>query len=88
MCDKYTGCPKGIAYIEFSTMEGKDKALELNESLFNGRQLKIEDKRKNVPFYKRNVNHATKANNVPHYSYSRQGALMGRYLSNRNFKPY
>jgi hypothetical protein len=69
-------------------MEGKDKALALNESLFNGRQLKIEDKRKNIPYHRRTLNHATKANKVPHYSYTRNGPLMGRYISNRNFQPY
>jgi len=37
------------AYIEFADTEAVEKALKLNESLFKGRQLAVERKRKNVP---------------------------------------
>jgi hypothetical protein len=40
-----------FAYIEFSSIEGKEKSKQLNDSLFKGRQIKIDDKRKNVPNY-------------------------------------
>lgn len=38
-----------IAYIEFADKESSLKAKHLNESLFKGRQLTVEPKRKNVP---------------------------------------
>ena len=34
------------AFIEFDTNEAKEKAKNLNDSLFKGRQIKVEDKRK------------------------------------------
>lgn len=38
-----------IAYIEFVNKESGLKAKHLNESLFRGRQLTVEAKRKNIP---------------------------------------
>ncbi|GJQ10810.1 hypothetical protein GpartN1_g4983.t1 [Galdieria partita] len=49
LCDKFTGHPKGFAYIEFATEEGANNAVILNESLFRGRNLKVSMKRTNVP---------------------------------------
>jgi polyadenylate-binding protein 2 len=49
LCDKFTGHPKGFAYIEFATEEGANNAVILNESLFRGRNLKVSIKRTNVP---------------------------------------
>ena len=40
LCDKYRN-PKGFAYIEFAEPEAVDQAVELNESEFKGRQLKV-----------------------------------------------
>jgi polyadenylate-binding protein 2 len=37
-----------IAYIEFADKESAIKAKLLNESLFKGRQLSVESKRKNI----------------------------------------
>jgi len=39
------------AFIEFDTSEAKEKAKTLNDSLFKGRQIKVEDKRRNIPEY-------------------------------------
>ena len=50
ICDKYTGHPKGFAYVEFSDKEDVANALALDESLFKGRQIKVTTKRTNVPF--------------------------------------
>ncbi|KAG9016251.1 hypothetical protein FRB90_003605 [Tulasnella sp. 427] len=40
VCDKFTGNPKGYAYVEFSDPAFVDTALALNESLFRGRLIK------------------------------------------------
>jgi len=41
LCDKWTGHPKGFAYIEFMDKAAVPNALELNESIFKGRPLKV-----------------------------------------------
>lgn len=48
-CDKYSGAPKGFAYLEFGDKESANGALVLDESLFKGRQLKVISKRTNLP---------------------------------------
>mmetsp|Transcript_145732 Transcript_145732/g.379018 ORF Transcript_145732/g.379018 Transcript_145732/m.379018 type:complete len:190 (+) Transcript_145732:63-632(+) len=49
LVDKYTGSPKGFAYIEFSDEQSVQNSLLLNGSLFRGRQLKVVQKRTNIP---------------------------------------
>lgn len=49
LCDKYTGHPKGFAYIEFSDQDSLKNAIALDESLFRGRQIKVTAKRTNRP---------------------------------------
>merc|ERR1719232_1202958 len=49
LVDKYTGNPKGFAYIEFADEQSVQNSLLLNGSLFRGRQLKVIQKRTNVP---------------------------------------
>merc|ERR1712066_168423 len=49
MVDKYTGSPKGFAYIEFADEQCVQNSLLLNGSLFRGRQLKVVQKRTNIP---------------------------------------
>eukprot|EP01116_Phalansterium_solitarium_P018569 TRINITY_DN496_c0_g1_i2.p1 TRINITY_DN496_c0_g1~~TRINITY_DN496_c0_g1_i2.p1 ORF type:complete len:236 (+),score=51.13 TRINITY_DN496_c0_g1_i2:51-710(+) len=49
LCDKFTGHPKGFAYLEFAEKDSVGNAVLLNESLFKGRQLKVNPKRTNVP---------------------------------------
>lgn len=53
--DKATKKPLGYAYIEFETVEGATRANLLNESLFKGRQITVERKRKNLPNVGRNA---------------------------------
>ncbi|KAK9466290.1 hypothetical protein V1512DRAFT_226771 [Lipomyces arxii] len=49
LLDKYTGHPKGYAYVEFAEPGFVPNALVLNESLFKGRNLKVVPKRTNLP---------------------------------------
>lgn len=49
LCDKYTGHPKGFAYVEFLEKESVENAVALNDSIFRSRQLKVTPKRTNVP---------------------------------------
>ncbi|XP_020255765.1 polyadenylate-binding protein 2-like isoform X2 [Asparagus officinalis] len=48
LTDKF-GQPKGFAYVEFLEVEAVQEALQLNESELHGRQLKVSQKRTNVP---------------------------------------
>ncbi|XP_054710515.1 polyadenylate-binding protein 2-like isoform X2 [Uloborus diversus] len=48
-CDKYSGHPKGFAYIEFADKDSVSTSTALDESLFRGRQIKVLPKRTNRP---------------------------------------
>ncbi|KDO33457.1 hypothetical protein SPRG_02264 [Saprolegnia parasitica CBS 223.65] len=47
LCDKFTGQPKGYAYIEFASHDAVESACLLNDTSFRGRQLKVTPKRVN-----------------------------------------
>jgi len=49
LCDKYTGHPKGFAYVEFADKDSVITAMALDDSLFRGRQIKVTPKRTNRP---------------------------------------
>ncbi|PAA46666.1 hypothetical protein BOX15_Mlig032728g1 [Macrostomum lignano] len=49
LCNKYTGQPKGFAYVEFAEKDSVEAALALDESLFRNRSLKVMAKRTNTP---------------------------------------
>eukprot|EP00118_Oscarella_pearsei_P011060 m.71294 g.71294 ORF g.71294 m.71294 type:complete len:234 (+) comp35738_c0_seq17:68-769(+) len=49
LCDKFTGHPKGFAYIEFADKDAVNAAVALDDSLFRGRQIKVSAKRTNRP---------------------------------------
>lgn len=51
LCDKFTGQPKGYAYIEFASRDAVESAILLNDTMFRGRQLKVTPKRQNVRGY-------------------------------------
>eukprot|EP01068_Selenidium_serpulae_P005656 Selendium_serpulae@DN4132_c0_g1_i1.p1 len=60
MVDKYSGRPKGFAYIEFTEVESISHALLLNDTLFRNRQIKVISKRKNIPGYSRGRGRGTR----------------------------
>ncbi|KAG9248150.1 hypothetical protein BJ878DRAFT_83576 [Calycina marina] len=49
LLDKFTGHPKGYAYVEFKEPTAVAQALVLNESIFHSRPLKVVPKRTNLP---------------------------------------
>ncbi|KAI8346457.1 hypothetical protein B0O80DRAFT_518386 [Mortierella sp. GBAus27b] len=49
LCDKWTGQPKGYAYVEFADASSVANAMVLNESLFRARLIKVTPKRTNIP---------------------------------------
>ncbi|NXU10847.1 PABP2 protein, partial [Pardalotus punctatus] len=49
LCDKFSGHPKGYAYIEFEEQSSVKAAVELDESVFRGRIIKVLPKRTNMP---------------------------------------
>ncbi|XP_053411122.1 embryonic polyadenylate-binding protein 2 [Nycticebus coucang] len=49
LCDKFSGHPKGYAYIEFATRRSAQAAAELDDSVFRGRVIKVLPKRTNFP---------------------------------------
>lgn len=52
--DKYSGLPKGYAYVEFEAPESVDKAIEeLHGKEFRGRDLRVTPKRTNLPGFKK-----------------------------------
>ncbi|XP_045389783.1 embryonic polyadenylate-binding protein 2 [Lemur catta] len=49
LCDKFSGHPKGYAYIEFATERSARAAVRLDDSVFRGRVIKVLPKRTNFP---------------------------------------
>ncbi|WRT67340.1 uncharacterized protein IL334_004310 [Kwoniella shivajii] len=49
LCDKFTGHPKGYAYVEFAEPSIVQNALVLNESMFRSRLITVREKRTNLP---------------------------------------
>jgi len=53
VCDKYSGRPKGFAYLEFQDESSVENAVKLDGSEFKGRNLKVTPKRVNLPQFQR-----------------------------------
>ncbi|KAJ6657209.1 hypothetical protein lerEdw1_002798 [Lerista edwardsae] len=49
LCDRFSGHPKGYAYVEFVNKSSVKAAVELDESTFRGRIIKVLPKRTNMP---------------------------------------
>ncbi|KAI3648700.1 hypothetical protein MP228_006554 [Amoeboaphelidium protococcarum] len=53
LADKFTGRPKGHAYVEFADAKSVENALILSGTLFRNRMLQVTAKRTNIPGYNR-----------------------------------
>ncbi|CAH1755923.1 18136_t:CDS:2 [Entrophospora sp. SA101] len=53
LCDKWSGHPKGYAYVEFADPSLVTHAMLLDNTLLHGRHIKVTAKRTNVPGYSR-----------------------------------
>jgi len=49
LCDKFTGRPRGFAYVEFAEEESVNNAKSLDNATFHERQIKVTPKRTNLP---------------------------------------
>uniref|UniRef100_A0A8V5GDC2 Uncharacterized protein n=2 Tax=Melopsittacus undulatus TaxID=13146 RepID=A0A8V5GDC2_MELUD len=101
LCDKYSGHPKGFAYIEFSDKESVRTSMALDESLFRGRQIKVIPKRTNRPgisttdrgfprsrFRGRGGFSSSRARFYSGYSRARARAYRGRARATSWYSPY
>ncbi|KAK6205131.1 uncharacterized protein RJT21DRAFT_80544 [Scheffersomyces amazonensis] len=53
--DRYTGLPKGYAYVEFEKAESVEAAInDLHGKTFRGRELRVTAKRTNLPGFRKN----------------------------------
>jgi len=77
LCDKFTGHPKGYAYVEFADPSFVEVAMSLNESLFKGRLVKVTPKRTNIPGFNRRGRGGY-----------RGGYRGGRGMSGHGYAPY
>ncbi|CAB4436976.1 unnamed protein product [Rhizophagus irregularis] len=53
LCDKWSGHPKGYAYVEFADPSLVANAMSLDNSVLRGRAIKVTAKRTNIPGYTR-----------------------------------
>eukprot|EP01111_Echinosteliopsis_oligospora_P003512 TRINITY_DN1552_c0_g1_i1.p1 TRINITY_DN1552_c0_g1~~TRINITY_DN1552_c0_g1_i1.p1 ORF type:complete len:236 (-),score=69.49 TRINITY_DN1552_c0_g1_i1:55-663(-) len=90
LCDKFTGHPKGFAYVEFLEKDALVNALVLNESLFRGRQIKVTSKRTNQPsFVLRGRGAAGVFRGRPRFNTFAAAAPRGRFRARRaHYHPY
>ncbi|KAL2551364.1 Polyadenylate-binding protein 3 [Forsythia ovata] len=96
LTDKF-GQPKGFAYVEFLEQEAIQEALKLNESELHGRQLKVTEKRTNVPGMKQYrprrfnpyLTYRYRRPYVPPYFYSPYGyGKVPRFRRPMRYMPY
>ncbi|KAJ5872316.1 uncharacterized protein N7529_004669 [Penicillium soppii] len=89
LLDKFSGQPKGYAYVEFSEPNLVAQALVLNESVFRGRNLKVVPKRTNLPGMHRGRGRGGfrggRGRGFPPRGGSYRGGYRGR---GRGFSPY
>lgn len=76
LLNKFTGQPKGFAYIEFAEPAAVTNSLLLNDSVFRGRNLKVLPKRSNIPGFNRGRGRG------------RGRGFRGRFRGRGRFNPY
>lgn len=86
LCDKFTGHPKGFAYIEFAAEESVKNAEALNESLFRNRLLKVTPKRTNVPGYSQRGGRGGRG--APRGAFRAARGFRGGRSRRANYSPY
>ncbi|KAJ1662415.1 hypothetical protein IW140_005915 [Coemansia sp. RSA 1813] len=86
LCDKFTGHPKGFAYVEFATIDAVTKAQLLDGSMLHGRALKVNPKRTNVPGMNRGRG---RGRGRGYYGYAPRGrGFRGRGRGSAYYSPY
>ncbi|KAJ5159108.1 uncharacterized protein N7500_008759 [Penicillium coprophilum] len=89
LLDKFSGQPKGYAYVEFAEPSLVAQALVLNESVFRGRNLKVVPKRTNLPGMHRGRGRGRggfpRGRGFPRGGYRGGASFRGR---GRGFSPY
>ncbi|KAJ1731387.1 hypothetical protein LPJ61_002562 [Coemansia biformis] len=86
LCDKFTGHPKGYAYIEFGSTDAVTKAQLLDGSMLHGRPLKVNPKRTNVPGVHRGRG---RGRGRGHFGYPPRGrGFRGRGRGAAHYAPY
>ncbi len=81
LCDRFTGTPKGYAYVEFTEASSVERAVALNDSPFRNRPLKVTAKRTNVPGLARGGFRGGAPGGAGGY-------MRGRPFAPRRFNPY
>lgn len=89
LCDRWTGHPKGFAYIEFADPAHVANATALNESLFKNRVIKVASKRTNLPSFMRgnSVGGGSGGRNSSR-GFRRGGHFRGSRSRRAHFTPY
>ncbi|CAG8551618.1 9211_t:CDS:2 [Ambispora leptoticha] len=92
LCDKWTGHPKGYAYVEFADPSLIANAMTLNETLLHGRPIKVTAKRTNIPGFNRGGRGRGRANwrgaGAQFYGHYPPTIRGGRARGRRGFAPY
>lgn len=92
LCDRWTGHPKGFAYIEFADPAHVANATALNESLFKNRIIKVASKRTNLPAFMRGVrggpSGATSGGRGGGRGFRRGAGFRGSRSRRAHFTPY
>ncbi|KAK3086478.1 hypothetical protein FSP39_018965 [Pinctada imbricata] len=94
LCDKFTGHPKGFAYVEFADKDSVATAQALDESLFRGRQIKVSAKRTNRPGISttnrkpRGMRGRGTFRGSPYAGYAPRRGRVSRYRRTAFFSPY
>ncbi|KAJ2743692.1 hypothetical protein GGI20_003550 [Coemansia sp. BCRC 34301] len=88
LCDKYTGHPKGYAYVEFEATDAVTKAQLLDGSMLHGRPLKVDPKRTNLPGMNRGRGRGRGRGGFHGYPPRGRGGYRGRGRGAPYYAPY